>query len=198
MKIIGISGKMGSGKDYITTNVIIPMLEKHNKKYLQISFADQIKINVLTNNENVNYNNVFEEKTLESRLLLQYEGQVQRENDKDIWIKYLSNWVNVFNKRNNIQYFITPDVRHMNEYNFIKNNDGIIVKIIAPNRNNIRLLKESKGDLKSMDKIKTHISECELDHLSDDFYSLIISNDKDLNENDLIELQFQFEQLILN
>jgi len=37
--VIGISGKLGSGKNFITTNVILPVLEKLERKYLEISFV---------------------------------------------------------------------------------------------------------------------------------------------------------------
>ena len=64
--IIGIAGKMGCGKDYICNNIVIPILQKYNCKFLQMSFADQIKVNVMTKN-NIPFNDVYVDKNIETR-----------------------------------------------------------------------------------------------------------------------------------
>ena len=38
--IIGIAGKLGSGKDYITQNIIIPFIERVNQKILQVLLSN--------------------------------------------------------------------------------------------------------------------------------------------------------------
>jgi hypothetical protein len=68
--IIGLSGKMGTGKDYIAENHIMPYIEKELKeKCLILSFADMLKINLMVrhdiklNESMVDYwNSVKEEK----------------------------------------------------------------------------------------------------------------------------------------
>jgi hypothetical protein len=53
---IGISGKMGTGKDYIIENYIKLYIEnKLNKKCLILSFADMIKVNLMVHH-NINMN----------------------------------------------------------------------------------------------------------------------------------------------
>lgn len=193
--IIGVSGKLGSGKDFITTNVILPVLEKCKQKYLNFNFADQIKINVMTKN-GIDYSDVYETKSESSRQLLQTEGtEVGRAFDKDIWVNYFDNWIRVFNVRG-ISTFIVSDCRFMNEFSYIKNSGGIIIKIVAPKRNNLRLLQESYGNKEVYNKISTHQSECDLDLLSDNMYNLIIYNDVDDNF-DITNLRNKFE-LVLN
>lgn len=192
--IIGVSGKLGSGKDFITTNVILPILEKHQQKYLQLNFADQIKINVMTKN-GVDYSDVYEKKTESSRQLLQTEGtEVGRSADKDIWVNYLNNWIHVFNVRG-IDTFVVSDVRFMNEFNYIKNLGNIMIKIVAPNRNHSRLLEESNESLEVYNKISTHRSECDLDLLNDNLFDLVIYNDQE-DPFDVVNLQNQFELLL--
>ena len=201
--IIGISGKLGSGKDYMTNNVIIPVLEqyahksKDNAKYLQCAFADQIKVNVMVKN-NVLYSDVYESKTAESRLLLQKEGTDARKLDNpNIWVDYLANWINVYYNRN-ITTFVISDVRYKNEYNFIKNNDndtiGLMIKVVAPTRNENRLTRESNGNDFIYNKIKSHPSECDLDDLPDEHFDLIIHNDPE-DKPAIAELQLQFSKL---
>lgn len=192
--VIGISGKLGSGKDFITTNVIIPVLEKRKQRYLQLAFADQIKINVMTKN-GIEYDDVYLRKTESSRQLLQIEGtEVGRTADKDIWVNFLDNWITVHFNRG-IDTFVVSDVRFMNEFDYIKNSSSIMIKIVAPKRNHSRLLQESNGSLESYDKISTHRSECDLDSLTDDMFQLVIFNDPE-DQFDVVQLQNQFEELL--
>lgn len=192
--VIGVSGKLGSGKNFITTNVIIPVLEKRKQKYLELSFADQIKINVMTKN-GIEYDDVYLRKTESSRQLLQTEGtEVGRNFDKDIWVNYLDNWIKVFNNRG-IDSFVVSDVRFMNEFDYIKNSGGIMIKIVAPKRNQSRLLQESNGNQESYNKISTHRSECNLDSLNDNMFNLVIFNDPE-DTFDVVHLQNQFEELL--
>lgn len=175
---------MGSGKDYITTNYIIPYIENILKeKILQLCFADQIKINVMAKN-NIKYHDLYVEKNENTRKLLQIEGTENGRNalSKNIWIDYLKNWIEVFQNRGNKNFIIT-DVRFKNEYEFIKNNGGIIIKIVAPNRNHQRLLNESKGDVNIYNTLKNHSSECDLDDLPDMYYDIVINNDNESNSD---------------
>lgn len=194
--VIGVSGKLGSGKNYIINNVIIPVLKNYiNIRYLEIAFADQIKINVMTKN-NINFSDVYESKTKESRQLLQNEGtEVGRNTNKDIWVNYLSNWINVNNSRG-ISIFIISDCRFLNEVEYVHNQNGIMIKVLALNRNNKQLIKESEGNIEIYDKIKSHRSECDLDNLNDSNFNLIIDNDLDKILN-IRDLQNQFEGYIL-
>jgi hypothetical protein len=192
--VIGVSGKLGSGKNFITTNVIIPVLEKRKQRYLELALADQIKINVMTKN-GIEYDDVYLRKTESSRQLLQTEGtEVGRNFDKDIWINYLDNWIHVFFNRG-IDTFVVSDCRFMNEFDYIKNSGGIMIKIVAPKRNHSRLLQESNGNQEIYDKISTHRSECDLDSLNDNMFNLIIYNDPE-DQYDIDDLQNQFEELL--
>jgi phosphomevalonate kinase len=176
--LIGISGKAGCGKDYITQNWIIPFLQNElQKSCLQLSFADQIKVNVMTQND-IDYNDVYVNKTKDTRKLLQLEGTEygRMKHGKDIWIKYFSNWVDIFKKRG-IKNIITPDVRFINEIDYIKSNGGIVIRIIAPLRNEKRLQEESGGDINIYNDLKNHISECELDKINDSEFDFVIYND---------------------
>jgi hypothetical protein len=190
--IIGIHGKLGSGKDWLASNIVIPVLEKLKLKFLTMSLADQIKINVMTKN-NIKYCDVYKQKTQETRILLQNEGTNGRKIDENIWIKYLFNWIGVYNNRG-IEVFVIPDLRYKNEYEFIKENDGIIIKVFAPERNKSRLLQESNGNFEVYNKIKTHQSEIDMDIFDDSKFDLIIDNDKIINIEDI---KNNFEKLTI-
>lgn len=202
MVLIGIAGKMGSGKDYITTNYIIPYIENILKeKILQFCFADQIKVNVMTKN-NINYHDLYVSKSDSTRKLLQIEGTENGRDklSKNIWINYLKNWIEIFKNRG-INNFIITDVRFKNELDFIKNSGGIIVKINAPERNHQRLYKESQGDTLIYNKLKNHISECDLDDISDNYYDIVLDNDTQIEnqsginkKNNLLDLYFLLDK----
>jgi hypothetical protein len=148
--------------------------------------------------KNISYDDVYFKKTQESRQLLQQEGSIGRNEDSDIWIKYFKNWVNVHSKRG-IQNIIISDCRYKNEFDYIKQNGGIIIKVVAPDRNNDRLIQEASSsgifDNESFNKIKNHQSECDLDDLSDCNFDIVINNRKDTNL-DIEYLQNKFIQLL--
>jgi hypothetical protein len=175
--IIGIAGKMGCGKDYICNNLVLPLLKKHGQSFLQVSFADQIKINVMTKHD-VSFHDVYVSKNVNTRRLLQTEGTENGRNvlGDDIWIRYLDNWITVHKSRG-IDHFVCTDVRFKNELDYIKRSGGIVIKIVSSDRNNLRLYKESNGDPTVMEMLRSHASECDLDNLLPQNFDIILNND---------------------
>ena len=112
---------------------------------------------------NININELYGKKTPEIRKLLQLEGTEKGRNiyGPDIWIRYVKAWSELYNSRG-IKYIIIPDVRFKNEYNYIKENGGIIFRMYAPNRNEKRLKEESSTE-EMYEQIKNHQSETDLD-----------------------------------
>lgn len=181
MVIIGICGKMGSGKDYIASTYIIPYLKYAKKRYpLQLSFADQIKASVMTKN-NISFTQMYVKKSDYTRQLLQKEGTEIGRNilGSDIWIKYHHTWSQIHMSRG-IDTIVTCDVRFKNELDYIKKQNGLLIKVVAPERNERRLQQESGGDLLIYHRIKTHQSECDLDDIEDSQFDYIINNDDDI------------------
>lgn len=174
--LIALSGKLGSGKDYVASHLIIPEICK-KYRYLHCSFADQLKINVMTKHS-IEYKELYEEKSHSTRKLLQTEGtEIARSQDPNIWIKYLDNWIQVHNSRG-VEVFIVTDLRFSNELDYVKNfkEFGISIRVKSKTRNHSRLLQESGGDEKIYDTLKNHRSECDLDDREQDF-DMVIDND---------------------
>ncbi len=171
--LIGVSGKMGSGKDYFVENHIIPYIENVLKeKCLILSFADMLKVNLMVHH-NININELYGRKTPEIRKLLQLEGTEKGRNiyGEDIWIRYVKALSELYKNRG-IKYIIIPDVRFKNEYEFIKQNNGILFRMHAPNRNEKRLREESNDNI-MYEQIKNHQSEIELDDFK---FDIIVNN----------------------
>lgn len=188
MKIIAICGKAGSGKDYIASKYIIPYIKNVLKcTVVQLSFADQMKVNVMTKYD-ISYKDLYETKTQETRKLLQLEGTELGRNvhGQDIWIKYYDNWIKVLKNRG-VDYIITCDVRFQNEFSYLKGKNSIIVKLVAPIRHHNRILKESNGDINIYNQFKNHISECDLDNVSYDQFNIVINNDPEIDKQCIME-----------
>ena len=175
MCLIGICGKIGTGKNYITTNVIEPILKE--KRYIRMSFSDQIKVNLMTMS-NISYDDLYIKKPKDIRKLLQKEGtEIGRDIfDEDIWVDYMNNWITVYKNRG-INIFICSDIRYKNEYDYIKKNNGYIIKINASERNKHEMLEESNGNLDILKTIQDHTSERTIDFITK--CDLTINNDYD-------------------
>lgn len=179
MLLIGLCGKMGTGKDFVAKNIIIPFLkDRLQKNVLPLSFADQIKVNVISTNKDVHFDDVYTRKTKETRHLLQQEGTEKGRNvfGQDIWLRYFDAWTKVFESRGT-DAIVTSDVRFRNEASFIKSQGGLLIKLVAPQRNQARLDQESGGDEAVIQRLQQHSSECDLDQLQDSDFDLIIHND---------------------
>ena len=151
MKIIGISGKKGSGKDTFA-KFLKNQLELVTCKSVKIdSFAANLKYCCALISGQPDYlfsNQDMKDKkagflNITNRELMQKFGDLTRSLDKDIWIKSL------FNKYldNPPEYLIVSDVRFKNEAAHINKLGGILIRIES-------------------DRVKEdyHISETELDN----------------------------------
>jgi len=177
MLIIGLSGKMGSGKDFIASNYIIPFLREQLKLFpLKMAFSDQLKVNVMTK-YNISFNDVYQHKTDQTRQLLQQEGTENGRNKhgQDVWIKHLDAWTHVYRSRG-IDAVILSDVRFRNEVEYIKSKGGLVIRVDAPERNEKRLRDDSGGCIETYNRIKNHSSECDLDTVGDNVYDFIVNN----------------------
>ena len=158
LKIIGINGKAGSGKDFIAKN--------YYPKYFQIAFADHFKYDLIGKKIRT-YEEVYVTKTPETRHIMQEYGTEKGRNvyGEDVWISCTEAMIyNIFN-RNHIQDFIFPDVRYDNEAQFIRNLGGIVISI------------ESNRNLSTMDDTaKKHSSESDI---SSDLLDVIVTNNLD-------------------
>lgn len=193
--IIGLSGKIGSGKNFFGEK-IIPQCMPKNVVPIYLAYADQLKVEVYArdNTNTINYHNLYVEKTKEVRQELQkYGTDIGRAGNKDIWIKAIDMWITVFLERwhhkDLIPLFIITDVRFENEADYIHKKNGILIRINAPKRTHKRILQETGEDNEAYNKINTHKSETALDDY--DKYTGIIDND-DCSESMLKQYSYGY------
>lgn len=171
--LIAVSGKLGSGKDYIAENLLLPLISTTVSK---MAFADHIKINVASQDPNVSLRQCLEgAKSTELRRKLQIAGT---ENGRglygpDIWVSTLENWIRLRRLRDKTpDVVLVTDCRFPNEAKWIEDNGGLLIRVHAPLRNEFALKRESNGC--TYTAIKEHISETALDEYP---FKYTVSND---------------------
>ena len=167
--IIGLSGKIGSGKDTVAS-----IIKKYNNTFQDIAFAYKLKqITALLTSQDINNTMTQEGKNIYieefnmtiGQMLQQIGTNLFRDNFNDnTWI--LATFLQI---KNNPGNYIITDCRFKNEAQAIKDNNGILIRI---NRNNNNISDNSTRNLQ-------HQSEIDLDDY--DNFDFIINNDLDLN-----------------
>ncbi len=157
MMIIGLIGKSQVGKTTASDYAI-----QEFDKLTKLSFATPLK-DMLVRAGICSYHEVFEEKTWFSRSLLQLIGTnlIREQIDPNFWINKIKERITHLSFAENT--VIIDDIRFKNEAEFIRNSNGVLLRITRPSVN-------------SVDK---HRSETELDE--------IIPNTTIVNNGTLIE-----------
>lgn len=151
--IIGFSGKMGVGKNYIAENIAAELFDDNFRVYY-LAFAEQMKLEIAARYPEFDYENLFINKTAAARKLLQeYATEFGREVfGDDMWIYALNMRLHLLYKTQipgKINIYIITDVRFHNEAKWIEDNGGLLIRVEAPQRG-------APG-------ATTHVSETELD-----------------------------------
>jgi hypothetical protein len=164
-KVLGLSGKAGSGKDFVYTNYLRP------QSFFQVSLAWHFKADLI-GKKVITFEEAFVTKPPKVRTMLQLVGTELGRNiygDK-VWCNILIAWMDIFHFHWGIDKFVIPDVRFQNELDFIqKDLDGLVFRIVAPYR--AALMNMSPDQL-------VHASEAEMDTISDDKFDGVVFNDE--------------------
>lgn len=173
IKVIGLSGKAGSGKDYIASRIITP---KYG--YVPFSIAWHVKANLVGKGA-LTYEEAFITKPPHARHLLQQEATESGRDiyGQDMWLRAADSWMRTIYESWGIQRFVLPDVRFPNEVEYIKKMGGKVIRIIAPKR-------VAQSPLS--DEARNHYSEVALDEYPLDNFDGIIDNDIG-NEDTLLQ-----------
>ena len=129
MKVITISAKAKSGKDFCA-NLIKQKLESRGNKVLITHYADLLKYICKT------FFGWDGKKNMEGRTLLQYVGtDVIRQKNPDYWVNFLIEIFNLF--PDEWDYVLIPDTRFPNENDLMKEYfDVTTVRVTRPNYDN--------------------------------------------------------------
>lgn len=167
--IVGLSGKAGSGKDFIATNAFSEL------GYYQWSFAWHLKVGVVGKGL-ASYEDVFFNKPPEVRKILQIEGTEEgwMKWGQRLWVDSLLAWTRIASEYFGINKFVVPDVRFTHEVEGLHEVGGRVYRIVAPTRtDNNGLSAEARN----------HISETALDHFTG--FDGFIYNEPGTTQSDL-------------
>jgi hypothetical protein len=187
-KIIGISGKIGSGKDTfaeLLAEQLVGKVERHalaDKLRLITEIVSGVRMSITHEvnkpfcNEIRNYtqdqkNIVIKQfnKTIGETLQLVGTDLFRNNYDTDIWVKSFFN-EELDKKLNDGKIIVVPDVRFINEADYILQEGGYL----------IRLEGDPMGVRENSLRDLNHISETDLDNYTK-FDKVIYNNKKDIN-----------------
>jgi guanylate kinase len=177
--ILGLSGKIGSGKDYIVQTYILPYLKSIGKTYQIIAFADYLKV-VCNVKDRILYTRLFVKKDEESRKTLQTRGTLERVDNPDIFIDVVKCMMRLAFERG-VDVVIVPDVRYTNELHFLLRCGATVFRLNAPKRTVHKTLEECGGDSGKASIVSAHKSEIDLDDNRE--FQYYIDNDYSNSEN---------------
>ena len=185
---IALSGRAGTGKDTVANMLYELFVSDADERFVRLftrrfngierftklSFAEPIKdiISIMFPAINKEYlfgsseyrKQIIEGTNISIRELLQDIGEHYKKIDPLIWIKALD--YKVKNCDSNV--IVVSDLRFIQEYNYLKENDFVLIRIIKETNSNM-----------------THVSETQQDSIPNDRFDFIINNNgslDDLNE----------------
>lgn len=149
MQLIGLSGKAGTGKNYLARHLLAP----HG--FREAALADEIKIRGVALGVGT-YEELFHAKPAHTRDWLQQEGteRGREQYGVDVWINAMMARLTRVEETWGIGTFVVTDVRFPNEVEVLQAHGGRVFRIEAPERAAASLLS---------DAARAHPSETALD-----------------------------------
>jgi hypothetical protein len=173
--LIAVSGKLGSGKDYVIEHFILPWV---TGSVSRMAFADQIKITVASRDDSISLRQCLEgKKSLELRRKLQIVGTEEGRDlyGPNVWVNTLENWIRLRKIRGDkLDVVLITDCRFENEAQWIEQHSGLLIRVNAPQRNKQALEQEANGSQEAYNAIANHSSETALDSYP---FKYVIDND---------------------
>ena len=179
MRIIGLAGKSGNGKD------VVGKMMHDFWGYHPLPLSLQVKLDAVSK-FGLTYDEIFVTKPPHARRLLQEIGTERGRMvyGVDMWISATFAFAQWMSDNWGIHKFVITDVRFQNELNYLKEHDMPVFRVIADATINDTF--GLKGDA------ARHSSETDLDHIPVTMYDGIIYNQYNRYDN----LQDQLENIL--
>ena len=176
-RVIAVSAKIGAGKNFMMEQILLPwFIQKLGLHIRVIALADELKKRC-NDKHQLTFEELFIEKDVKSRQLLQREGVEAREKESpDVWIKKLDFQMKI-DFFYGVDIVLVCDLRFQNEKQYFEDRgDALCIRIDAPKRTLDKVRREAKNDEVKMKEIMNHISETDLDSST---FDIQINNDYD-------------------
>lgn len=176
MRVVAISGKKGTGKDWYASK----LLNEQPERCVIVAFADALKMRLYGQDH---YDVLAAKKTIQTRALLIETGTRERqEYGPDFFAKQLIALLELYSRRG-IRNVIISDLRLKDELYILQgaHASGTIalhlVRMEAPERNRERIEQEANGNTELAAALAQDISEVDLDQLAQAGMFEIVHND---------------------
>lgn len=167
--VVLVSGSMGTGKNYLTKEYLLPAFVTHGFSVTPFSFADGFKTDSIVF-QGLKYDEAYDHKTYESRRILQLRGTEHGRKlyGEDIWVVYaLARLRSLYDS--GLRAVVITDARFPNELQRFHHifPKCATIRIRAPSRHRERVLREARGNDSIMETLMQHESESALDNYDD-------------------------------
>lgn len=130
MRIVGLVGRAGSGKDYMAS------ILQRALDFMPLALADALKVKCAVE-YGVPIGAMYgDNRPGYVRTLLQRVGtdEVREKFDEDYWWRTLDAWMSVLTMRMGTASFVVPDVRFKNEAVWVMERGGIVIRLCGRGR----------------------------------------------------------------
>lgn len=166
VRVFGMLGRMGSGKDYVAKHFLKRALREirgENGTCLTLAFADGLK-RESASKYGFDYESLYAKKTKESRFHCQKLGTEYGRNvyGNSVWIRQLLVEMRTHYEVNDVRLFVVTDVRFANEMfalKFLFGDRFESIQVLSRERHLAALNRESGGDSEIAARIEGHVSE---------------------------------------
>jgi hypothetical protein len=121
LRLIGISGKAGAGKDYVGQ-----YLRRYG--FQNVAFAWPLKAECVKQGTGT-FDECFNTKPAHVRHWLQDYGVAMRQLEPDYWVKQLDTLIRTLHSQGGISSFAITDMRFWNELDYVRRNGGKLLRI---------------------------------------------------------------------
>jgi hypothetical protein len=121
LRIVGISGKAGAGKDYVGQ-----YLRRYG--FQNVAFAWPLKAECVKQKVGT-FEECFNTKPPHVRRWLQDFGVSMRELEPDYWVNQLDTLIRTLHSQGGLNSFAITDMRFWNELDYVRRNGGKLVRI---------------------------------------------------------------------
>ena len=178
MQIIGLSGKAGSGKDFVGKEILRPA------GYKQFNFAWHMKNEAV--GHGFTYDDVHFNKPPAVREFLQKRGTEEgwMKHGRQYWCQITGAWLRTLRFEHGVERFYIPDVRFPHEAEFVRSLGGTLVRLELGDRPP-RLEHTCSADSDHQHCPACHSSETALDSWKD--WDAVIVNGLSTTKEDIAQ-----------
>lgn len=122
LAVFAFVGHMGTGKNYLAEKVLPSVDPDYANSFLVMALADHFKVDAVAR-DGCAFEEIFYEKTSESRTLLQKRGteEGRARYGEDVWVRGLLTWLRVLAERSpTLRNVAIVDVRFENELRLLR------------------------------------------------------------------------------